>query len=212
MSASVELKERAKRFSIGSKQMILTSTHTITKIQSPVFNFFDLLFINLSSYSYQMPRSPILREIQLASNRKNTQTMDWKKPIAVVNENLRPKIPFLYTKVDNTSATSITRLFCNANGRSKPLPKILPRFIINKITIVDLIPGNVMCHISFHLPAPSTRAASYISWSTPARAAKKTMVPYPVSLQISCPTISPQKALPLERMSMDCPVISSITS
>ena len=93
MSDSVELKERAKRFNIGRRQTTLTNTHIITKIQSPSWVFLDLIFI--SPPPYQMPRSPILREIQLASNKKTTQTMDWKKPIAVVSENLRPKIPFL---------------------------------------------------------------------------------------------------------------------
>lgn len=42
---------------------------------------------------YQTPRSPYFLASALAANRKITQTTDWNKPTAVVNENCRPRIP-----------------------------------------------------------------------------------------------------------------------
>lgn len=116
---------------------------------------------------YQIPLSPSLLDSQFAISRKNTPTTDWNSPTAVVRENCNPLIPVLYTYVEITSATFITRLFWNAKGLSKPLPKMLPRLIISKTTMVGLIPGSVMCHIFRNLPAPSTAAASYSSGLIP---------------------------------------------
>ena len=117
----------------------------------------------------------MLRENQLARTRNITLATDWNKPTAVVSENCSPLIPFLYTKVDITSACLSTALFCNAKGLSKFDPSTLPRASIKSTTMVGLMEGSVMFHIFCHLLAPSTEAASYSSGEIPDIAARYMM-------------------------------------
>ena len=60
------------------------------------------------------------------------------------------------------------------------------------MTTTGRIEGRVMYQICCSLRAPSMVAASYRSGSTPARAARKMMVPQPASFQMSVSTSVPR--------------------
>jgi hypothetical protein len=64
----------------------LTIRQKITNTISHALSAFDLIFI-FPALPYHIPLSPSLREMKFAISRKNTPTIDWKRPTAVVSEN-----------------------------------------------------------------------------------------------------------------------------
>jgi hypothetical protein len=68
--------------------------------------------------------------------------------------------------------------------------RICPVCRIRSTAIVGRIEGIVMFQTRCQRPAPSMIAASYCSWSTPASAARKMIVPQPVFFQTSCMRMS----------------------
>ena len=64
---------------------------------------------------------------------------------------------------------------------------------MSSIEIVGMMPGIVMCMTCLNLPAPSIVAASYCSWSMPAKADRNMIESQPSFCQTSEPTYTVRK-------------------